>query len=547
MSKKMLIEGLFEIHNVEIDLDNRLSIMIGENGIGKTTILNIIYYLSTNDLPKLTKYTFKRINLITDQGKSVIDYCILFPDDKFIISNLNVDKEITSDEQHNENVRYFKNELRSLYKKNKYLYSQFLGSCFHNDSIERMKSRVSSALYEEYFSFCPVDEIKRILNEKWFNNKSRYLDYIDYIDSKYFFVNEVINLNMVIDYKYRDFSMDSPPVFCEMLSWLDSFKKFKKNYYNPKSHLNYYISTIFGLSNHRIIGLNDVPNHFQDEYLNLVRSVYKNIELKTKCFEKDIEVLVDSILVNEEIDINRIINKYYYDVSFIERINRKAIDYYIDLIGENDKYAYVLDFFSDKTLTSEILQDIINYIEPLIIENSEFAKMIDSLKAELYQQPGVHFNLFQQFLRFYKENIDEIKNSKSEQMKVFEDLLNEFIINKSISVLPSGIKFFPKVHVKNKRNNFKLIINDKVNIPISALSSGERKILTILIIAIFYQDKILLIDEPELSLSLVWQEKLLPLLMEKTNINKIIVATHSPYLVSNGFIADSIVPLPLED
>jgi hypothetical protein len=410
-----------------------------------------------------------------------------------------------------------------------------------------MKSRVSSVLYEEYFSFNPVNEIKRILSQKWFNNKKSYLEYIDYLDSKYFFVNKVINLNMVIDYKYRDFSMDSPHVFCEMLSWLDSFKKFKEDYYNPKSHSDYFLSTIVDLSDPWMIGLNDVPNHFQGDYMNLIRSVYKNIELKPKCFEKDIEVVTDSILVNDEIDINRIINRYFYDVSFIEWINKTAIDYYIDLLGEEDKYAYVLDFFSDNTLTNEILQDILNYIEPLIIENSEFAKMIDSLKAELYQQPGVHFNLFQHFLRFYNENINEIKNSKSEQMKVFEDLLNEFILNKSISILPSGIKFFPKAYVKNKKGNLKLLVNDKVNIPISALSSGERKILTILVIAVFFQDTILLIDEPELSISLAWQEKLLPLLMDKTNINKIIVATHSPYLVSNEFIADSIVPLPLED
>ena len=38
------IVGLFDRYNIEIPFDKQVNIFIGENGLGKTTILNCIYY-----------------------------------------------------------------------------------------------------------------------------------------------------------------------------------------------------------------------------------------------------------------------------------------------------------------------------------------------------------------------------------------------------------------------------------------------------------------------------------------------------------------------
>lgn len=39
------IIGLFGRYNVKVSLDNQVNIFIGENGLGKTTILNCVYYI----------------------------------------------------------------------------------------------------------------------------------------------------------------------------------------------------------------------------------------------------------------------------------------------------------------------------------------------------------------------------------------------------------------------------------------------------------------------------------------------------------------------
>lgn len=65
---------------------------------------------------------------------------------------------------------------------------------------------------------------------------------------------------------------------------------------------------------------------------------------------------------------------------------------------------------------------------------------------------------------------------------------------------------------------------------ISALSSGERHLLVLLTIFVIEGDKrqLFMVDEPELSLNMIWQRKLLPLLSELAPNAEIIVASHSP-------------------
>ena len=61
---------------------------------------------------------------------------------------------------------------------------------------------------------------------------------------------------------------------------------------------------------------------------------------------------------------------------------------------------------------------------------------------------------------------------------------------------------------------------------------------------LFNGDVPIIIDEPEISLSIIWQENLLPDLLEKTDIKQVIVATHSSAIISDSSLDKYIVPLP---
>ena len=65
-----------------------------------------------------------------------------------------------------------------------------------------------------------------------------------------------------------------------------------------------------------------------------------------------------------------------------------------------------------------------------------------------------------------------------------------------------------------------------------SLSAGEKQMLSFLCYNTFYEDSIIFIDEPELSLHPDWQRRLFPNLIKQQASNQFIVATHSPFIYS---------------
>ena len=69
------------------------------------------------------------------------------------------------------------------------------------------------------------------------------------------------------------------------------------------------------------------------------------------------------------------------------------------------------------------------------------------------------------------------------------------------------------------------------------LSSGEKQMLAILLTVLVQDDQpyVLFMDEPEVSLHLEWQKRLIDLVMELNPNVQIIMTTHSPAVVMNGW------------
>lgn len=69
---------------------------------------------------------------------------------------------------------------------------------------------------------------------------------------------------------------------------------------------------------------------------------------------------------------------------------------------------------------------------------------------------------------------------------------------------------------------------------IEGLSSGERQLLVIFAHSYFNQNNIFIIDEPELSLHLGWQEKLADTIFSANPKSQFILATHSPEIIAGN-------------
>lgn len=92
----------------------------------------------------------------------------------------------------------------------------------------------------------------------------------------------------------------------------------------------------------------------------------------------------------------------------------------------------------------------------------------------------------------------------------------------------------------NSQGELKVIFKNGKEAEIFELSSGEKQIITMLGHLIFFEEKfktqkgIFIIDEPELSLHLAWQEIFVDSILEASPNTQFILATHSPAITGDA-------------
>jgi predicted ATP-dependent endonuclease of OLD family len=130
-----------------------------------------------------------------------------------------------------------------------------------------------------------------------------------------------------------------------------------------------------------------------------------------------------------------------------------------------------------------------------------------------------------------------------ERIRPLEDKIEQFIsvVNAYFYIASSDKRLrFDKIKLKVD------IWNESINktLPFEYLSSGERQIVSIFakLMLEFGKKYIVMIDEPELSLSLEWQRKFLPDIFKTNSCRQLIATTHSPFIFENELdpFADSI-------
>lgn len=85
--RRFVIKNLFGYKNVDINFGQNIKILIGENGLGKTTVLNALYFTLTKRFERLSKISFDSIELHYDKSSKVVI------DKKQLLSYLNQNRE----------------------------------------------------------------------------------------------------------------------------------------------------------------------------------------------------------------------------------------------------------------------------------------------------------------------------------------------------------------------------------------------------------------------------------------------------------------------
>lgn len=123
---------------------------------------------------------------------------------------------------------------------------------------------------------------------------------------------------------------------------------------------------------------------------------------------------------------------------------------------------------------------------------------------------------------------DEIQTKVKQRIHKFLEAINSLFKDSRKEVAIDGSQF--------------IIHSDTETIPLESLSSGEKQVLLILLRVFLTEEKesVILIDEPENSLDISWQYKLIDLLINLNPNAQFFVTTHSPSIFGDGW-GDKII------
>jgi predicted ATP-dependent endonuclease of OLD family len=214
----------------------------------------------------------------------------------------------------------------------------------------------------------------------------------------------------------------------------------------------------------------------------------------------------------------------------------------------------ILDALTRGSSEAQNIQSILSEIERLSERFQRYPIHVESISGRLYRSvqavpkdqenarvAAVVLNAYLQALR----NIVMIQEGAFERIEKYLATVNSFLQGKALVVTTRSVasRGAPSVELVLKSQN---PADTRLH---AALSSGERQIVTLIwASSTMTEEQVILIDEPEISLHVDWQRRLLPAMVEQMPTKQLIVCTHSP-VIGAGYPTrmQELLPKPTTD
>ena len=542
---KIEIQSLYHKGDVVIDFEKDCTILIGENGIGKTSALKITQSLITGDMISVGNYIFDKI-IITDSEMEHV-----FSQQDFLIPIQRIED----------------------------IFDYYCLQKAGEDEIEYLSSHFKMLLSE----LEERDLLGRFLSETYRN--TGYSSLINTLIEKHFSSNILSHMNIEVDDIYPCYD-DSP--ICS--------STYYKNIIEDKYWMN---GVVFGdmVEKIRFPEKEDGFVHFKLDSSNerdLIKAISDNEKLEVHMsfddledgsqteerftfdfeeeFRKDILVtLIKTQNMRKVVDIHSAIRAIYFSDDVIQELNDAAIrgtKLFLTYINENKEYSEQQAKKLIDMVGKELLYVHQNYIFPLLAEELPFrihlTQLINRINWGVQKNRKEAYKKECALLESYLEVYDELKEivldteMVADSIRSFQDLITQYIDDKVICVTPRGLNVYLKREssfgytsetyddwVSEAMQEEEMIFGDSdTEMSANSLSSGECKIIMLAFYATFADRAVLIMDEPELSISILWQQNLMRDLLDYGRFKSIIVATHSPYIARDDSLEAYIHYLP---
>lgn len=432
--KAFRAEGILGGTTYHLNVGQTATIIVGPNGTGKSTFLNLFYLFLSRQWTRLAEYDFVRLTLFHEGGE------------------VSITREdiLTLDALPRAPVR-IKNYFNILSQNNQ------LDIIFKNSMTKAERETISNTLK---IGPIEVSSLSRFVNREIGASKAA-ITADNYIKS--------LNIGRIL--------------------YMPTYRRIEKD-----------IRSIFP----------DIEDRLRDRF------IASNISGREDDNFKEIVSFGMS-------DVEKIIRDFISSVKDYQRVSTETAsqEYIRDIVrGRISSYS----LRGIRELNDEVVLDFIERLDVNLFtqnDREELTKKIEKLRQRTPGQP----NKDMRYLGFYVEKL----LAAHTQVTMQEQPLLDFGRN-----VASYLGNNKRVIFKNLE--FKIV--DSITgapITLDQLSSGEKQIISIFAYLLLKKDSnyILFIDEPELSLSVPWQKKFLPDILETGSCKNLFSVTHSPFVFDN--------------
>jgi predicted ATP-binding protein involved in virulence len=234
-------------------------------------------------------------------------------------------------------------------------------------------------------------------------------------------------------------------------------------------------------------------------------------EFKKKIFRLSFKYSDDSNLDSIPIDTDSLLDKKSKVLAAIDSLDLNFLDYSAkNFFDKMEELITLKNKLIEKNIESESKSNS-------LLENKKFNLLMKWVNNSSQMK---RIEEIIDFSQTYQEKIADLRSP----IKRLEDITSNFLKEgkKSIIVSEDG-----EIKVKLSNGTFANVFE---------LSSGEKQIIIMIAHLIFEEDQkpsgVFIIDEPELSLHIAWQEIFIDSITEASPKTQFILATHSPSIIS---------------
>ena len=435
--ENLRVQGLFELfdHSLSFKTDERILIMIGPNGYGKTSILRLIDILFNQSLTRLNGILFREVVVSFDDGSRLI-----------------VTRDIRKSERPTRQDSQLTISFRSVAGKERTYQPKMM--------IRPQDISVPLSTIEDI-----IPDLIQVSPRTWQDQRN----------------GEIVDLNDLVTYYADELPFDVHQRTLSVPSWLEEIRQ--------KISVRYIDTERLTRSN----GRNSVrrrPYRVRATPRYAIRAVLHYSDELSKRVKS---VLADYGTLSQSLDRT-------FPVRFVRDTN--TAEYSMD------------------TLQSDL--DVIETKRSSLVEAGILAE----------EQAGLEIPSLDRVDESRLRVLSVYAQDANKKLSTFDDLYRR--VNAFLTIANSR---FRHKQLSVGAEGLRVVTADGADLDLERLSSGEQHELVILYELLFEtpDGAVILIDEPELSLHVVWQEQFLKDLdaMAKLSNFRAIVATHSPEIIAD--------------